>query len=453
MSGDVEPDTVEESKSEPADEPSQEKRRAAEETPAPAPVSPLRAMGFRFLFLYLLLTLLPFPIGSLPGTEGLGKIYDGLWKAVLPWIGKHVVHLSHEVSVQDTGSGDTTAAYLQLGCTVVLTIVGTALWTAIRRRKGPDSPALSAGLRIYVRYYLAAILLSYGFAKIFKHQFPFPASDRLFMPFAAMSPMGLLWRFMGFSTAYSVFGGLAEAIGGALLFFRRTTTLGALIVAAVMLNVFVLNLTYDVPVKLFSFQLLLLAILLLAPDLRRLARVFVLNRPVQAADLRPPPPLTGYPGAHLAGKAALSLLLLGGTIHEQLESSQTAVDPSLAPVIGMYDVESYESNGTLVPPLLTDATRWRRVAISPWGLAGILMNDERRVFSMEYEAATGKLTLDDHRGEKRQLSLKVIDPDHLLFEGTLGEDRLSVRLKKIDTSTIPISTRGFHWISERPFNR
>jgi uncharacterized membrane protein YphA (DoxX/SURF4 family) len=453
MNADVEPDTAKDSKTEPANEPPQEKPRAAEETPAPAPVSPLRAMGFRFLFLYLLLTLLPFPIGSLPGTEGLGKLYDGVWKAALPWIGNHVLHLSHEVSVEETGSGDTTAAYLQLGCTLLLAAVGTALWTAIRRRKPQDPPALAAGLRVYVRYYLAAILLSYGFAKIFKHQFPFPAPERLFIPFSAMSPMGLLWRFMGFSTAYSVFGGLAEAFGGALLFFRRTTTLGALIVAAVMLNVFMLNLAYDVPVKLFSFQLLLFAGLLLAPDLRRLASVFVLNRPVEAADLRPPPLVTRHRRAHLAGKAALILALLGNTLHEELDSSRTAVDPSLAPVIGMYDVESYESNGTLVPPLLTDPTRWRRVAITKWGFVGILMNDERRVFSMEYDAATGKLTLDDHRREKQDLSLKAADPDHLLLVGTLGEDKLSVRLKKIDTSTTPIATRGFHWVSEFPFNR
>jgi hypothetical protein len=187
MNADIEPDTVEDSKTAPADEPPQEKTRAAAKTPAPAPVSPLRATGQRFLFLYLVLTLLPFPIGSLPGTEGLGKLYDGLWKAVLPWIGNHVIHLSHEVSVEETGSGDTTAAYLQLGCTVVLAAVGTGLWTAIRRRKPQDPPALAAGLRVYVRYYLAAMLLSYGFAKIFKHQFPFPAPDRLFIPFGCRS--------------------------------------------------------------------------------------------------------------------------------------------------------------------------------------------------------------------------------------------------------------------------
>ena len=39
---------------------------------------------------------------------------------------------------------------------------------------------------------------------------------------------------------------------------------------AVMANVFMLNLCYDVPFKLFSFQLQLLAIVVAAPDVPRL---------------------------------------------------------------------------------------------------------------------------------------------------------------------------------------
>jgi hypothetical protein len=38
--------------------------------------------------------------------------------------------------------------------------------------------------------------------------------------------------------------------------------------------------TYDVPVKLLSFHLVLMALFLLAPDLPRLANLFFLNRPV-----------------------------------------------------------------------------------------------------------------------------------------------------------------------------
>src|SRR5204863_6312660 len=105
--------------------------------------------------------------------------------------------------------------------------------------------------------------------------------------FGEASPMGLLWTFMGSSTSYTVFSGLAEVIGGLLLMARRTTLLGALVCIGVMVNVVMLNFSYDVPVKLYSSHLLAMAFFLLLPDLRRLTNVLVLNRPAEPAAPRP----------------------------------------------------------------------------------------------------------------------------------------------------------------------
>ena len=57
--------------------------------------------------------------------------------------------------------------------------------------------------------------------------------------------------------------------------------LGALICLADLTQVFMLNMTYDVPVKLFSFHLILLSLFLLAPDIKRLIDLFFLNRTVE----------------------------------------------------------------------------------------------------------------------------------------------------------------------------
>jgi len=48
--------------------------------------------------------------------------------------------------------------------------------------------------------------------------------------------------------------------GGMLLLFRRTVTLGAIASAAALLNIVLLNFCYDVPVKLYSAHLLLMAL-------------------------------------------------------------------------------------------------------------------------------------------------------------------------------------------------
>ncbi len=90
-------------------------------------------------------------------------------------------------------------------------------------------------LRILLRFAVGSALIGYGVAKIIKTQFPFPGVDTLLEPYGEASPMGLLWTFMGFSTGYNIFVGLSEAGGGVLLFYRRTTTLGALILVPAML--------------------------------------------------------------------------------------------------------------------------------------------------------------------------------------------------------------------------
>ena len=92
---------------------------------------------------------------------------------------------------------------------------------------------------------------------------------------------------MGYSPAYNVFAGGAEALGGLLLLFRRTTTLGAVVAIGVLTNIVMLNFCYDVPVKLFSIHLTLMATALAGLDGRRLLNAFVFNRPTPAADLSP----------------------------------------------------------------------------------------------------------------------------------------------------------------------
>ena len=45
------------------------------------------------------------------------------------------------------------------------------------------------------------------------------------------------------------------------------------------------------------------------------------------------------------------------------------------------------------------------------------------------------------------------DAATLTLSGTLEGAPVEIRLKKIDTSKMPLLSRGFHWISERPYNR
>jgi hypothetical protein len=113
--------------------------------------------------------------------------------------------------------------------------------------------------------------------------------------------MGLLWTFMGHSPAYNFFTGFIEFLGAALLLFRRTATLGALIVIGAMSQVLMLNLSYDVPVKQLSIQLIVMACFIAAPDVKRLVALLVLNRPTA------PRPATPLLRSRLGNRALMSV--------------------------------------------------------------------------------------------------------------------------------------------------
>src|SRR6185503_1468921 len=117
---------------------------------------------------------------------------------------------------------------------------------------------------------------------------PILSLTRLVEPFGNFSPMGVLWYSVGASPAYEIFIGLAETAAGLLLFLPRTAQLGALMSLMDAVGVFAMNMTYDVPVKLFAFHLILLSLFLLAPNARRLYDLFLLHR---SATLREEPPL------------------------------------------------------------------------------------------------------------------------------------------------------------------
>ena len=129
-----------------------------------------------------------------------------------------------------------------------------------------------------MRMTLAWAMLGYGVKKLIGAQFTPPTLARQSQAFGRATPMNMLWTFMGASQAYSLFGGIGETLGGVLLLIPRLTTLGALVSFALMTNVLMLNLCYDMPRNIFSIHLVLMCLFLLLPEMRRLTNVFIFNR-------------------------------------------------------------------------------------------------------------------------------------------------------------------------------
>jgi hypothetical protein len=430
--------------------------------PEPEPAAPvwgpLKKILFRFAFVYLFLYNFPFPLEYIP-FDWATTLYEGyarLWGSAALWVGPHLLH----VAIPPAVSGDSVYGYVELFCRFVFSVVVALLWTLLDRRRR-NYVRLYEWLRVYVRFTLAATMMSYGSEKIIPDQFPVPPLGRLMQPYGDASRMGLLWTFMGASKSYTIFAGATEMLGGLLLLSRRTLLLGALVTVAAMTNVVMLNFSYDVSVKLYSSHLLLMAIFLVLPDLRRLADLFLLNRPMEPVEIRPLFARKRFHRGALVFRTVFSLYLLGFTMWSsyttyELYSPRGDKGPDKGPLPGLWNVEEFMLDGQPHPPLVTDETRWRRVSSDYNGALSIqLMNDSRERYSFEPDPETGTLTFNKRGqpGHKTSVTIRHPQPDIAILEGVFDGHKVQAKLRRTKPPEFLLLNRGFHWINEYPFNR
>lgn len=341
-----------------------------------------------------------------------------------------------------TGSGDQLWLYLQLLLFVMIATVGTVVWSLVDRR--PSYPRLAAATVVVLRYYVAAVMIGYGIAKLMPMQFPPLWLGRYDGSIGEMSPMGLLWSFMGHSQAYTWFAGFAEVLGSVLLLWRRTYVIGALLLIAVMTHVVLLNFCYDVPVKLFSMRLLAMLIAIVLPDARRL-----LGALLGYAAREVPPRTRGTPAAErvrLALKlAVIGLIAIRGYEQYAFASHLRSLrQPS--ELQGIWRAERVVVDGVERAPLFTDDTRWHKLIFHEYGLTVRFATDRRQHLRVEIDPRVQTITV--LRGISReQWRYTRPDPERLVVETPTTRAELVLEPPPL------LRTRGFHWVQEEPFNR
>jgi hypothetical protein len=410
---------------------------------------------FRFTCAYFFLYMFPFPLDFIPNVDIATGWYEALWSALVPWVGRLLFGV--DATAQANGSGDSTWSYLQVLCCFVLAVLATLVWTLIDRKRRNYS-RLHEWLRIYTRFFLGVAMVTYGAIKVIPSQFPPPVLDRLLQPFGDASPMGLLWTFMGASRSYQSFSGAAEILGGLLLIARRTTLLGALVCIGVGSNIVMLNFSYDVPVKLYSSHLLVMAVFLVLPDARRLANLFLFNRPTEPAEIRP---LFRRAWLNHAGLALRTLLLAGIAAFTLSNSYQgyLADRERTGPFYGIWNVDELVVDGQARPALATDEGRWRRVIFDyPAGRSSLAiqrMDQSRQRFFVKTDVRKGLFELGKREDPswKSSFSFKRLGPNLLTLEGTMEGQKIRARLHREKMPSFRLLNRGFHWINEYPFNK
>jgi hypothetical protein len=182
-------------------------------------------------------------------------------------------HLFHVNLILKDFSSDSAALLLLLMLIILLSILlSTTLIFAEKRMCFKAN--ITHLIRPIARYYLALILLIYGFSKVFKAQFYLPEPNLIFTPLGNLDKDILFWSTIGSSRSYSIFLGIIEIVPALLLLFRKTAFIGSLMATGVLLHVVAINFSYSISVKIFSLFLLFIAVFLVARTIKNTWKVF-----------------------------------------------------------------------------------------------------------------------------------------------------------------------------------
>jgi hypothetical protein len=336
--------------------------------------------------------------------------------------------------------------------------IGAVIWSLVDRKR-KSYRQLNYLLCLFIRYSLALIAFGYGMDKIFSMQMPFPLTSQLATPLGDLLPMRLSWMFIGYSTPYQVFSGVMEVLVAVLLLYRRTATLGVLIATAVFINVMMLNLCYDIPVKLFSMNLVLMCLYLLANEYRRIACFFVLNKTAPACSVYDYPLTKKWMRiTRIIIKLGIVFLLCKGfyeTLQFVREAKATKINKDFKP--GVYDVTKYVVNKDTLPALMTDSIRWKDLIIENNGMGSINTKDTlfrrrygRGYFVFEVDTLQPIINFKKMQQDTAYIfSLHYLRPDSntLQLWGKQRNDSVFIELKR-SARHFQLAERQFHWLSE-----
>ncbi|OUJ72291.1 hypothetical protein [Hymenobacter crusticola] len=256
--------------------------------------------------------------------------------------------------------------FVALGIALVIGII----WTLVDRKR-EEYEVLYYWLRVIVRFRAGIGIIGFGFTKVFPTQMPYPSIGLLNSDFGDMTAQKIFWLQIGIVPWYQVFTGLVETLAGVLLFFRRTTFLGAALLLGALGDIVFVNFAYDGGVHVYSSYFVLLAAFLMIQDIPNLYNLLIKEQYTV--------PHHYYPRFREAWLRYTRLGLKTATIGiflvylTYLEYENFTYDPykqpaqkGVAALRGLYNVTEFRLNGQTIPYSPLDSVRWQQATFEKW---------------------------------------------------------------------------------------
>jgi hypothetical protein len=422
------------------------------------PVWPLwQKILFRFFFIYFIFFAKPWLwFWVIPGVE---ELINKNYHQVMEWSSKmandKIFHLYKTIPYY--GDGDTSSGWVRLCLFLLIAFIGCLVWSLLDAKKS-NYNRLAYWFRIILRYTLVLNCFSYGFQKLFLLQMPSPSLNQLATPLGDYLGKNLLWATMGASPTYQFFSGFIEVFAGILLLFRRTAFFGTIVALGVFTNVMMMNLGYDVGVKSFSIHLVILCLVLLAFEYKRIAAL-LFNKVMPAGNLYSPSFSKRWVRiTALTAKLGLVALMVVYPLQQNFKWYKERKPPkplwSIKP--GIYEVKTFVLNKDTLPLSYSDTLRWKDMIYENGDIVSVSTLDTmfRQRYSRGYfwfnidsskkNVDVLKKTADFKTFNLGKLHFEMPDTNSVILSGMLRRDSVYALLVRMNRH-FQLTEKQFHW--------
>ncbi|MET0298713.1 MAG: hypothetical protein ABW036_03095 [Flavitalea sp.] len=270
--------------------------------------------------------------------------------------------------------GNALAGYANWIITLAVAIAGGLIWTTVvklRNTERSEYNTLYYWLRVVVRYRAGIGIIGFGFTKVLPVQMPYPSLGILNTDFGDLTAQKIYWLSIGIVPWYQVFAGIVELSAGTMLFFRKTTTLGSILLFGALGDIVYVNFAYDGGVHVYSSYFVLLAAFLLVNDTPKIYRLFIREQYTVPVNFYPVFKKRWQQFARVGLKTGTIVIFIGLFLWLQLVNFW--YDPYKQPSVsgvknlrGNFNVTEFRINNQVIPYSPLDTIRWQQATFENW---------------------------------------------------------------------------------------
>lgn len=335
---------------------------------------------------------------------------------------------------------DSRGLYIAVFLLFLISII-TAFITLLWDREKTYYAKLKYLFHSIISYYLSLQLFKYGVDKLFKHQFYLPEPNLLFTPMGQLSKDILFWSTMGTSYSYSLFSGIIEIIPAFLLLYKRTRLLGALLAFGVLLNVIMINIGFNISVKVYSTFLLFISVIIIYPNYKNLIAFFWQHKIVQPNLWSTKMDKSRF---YAIGKSLIITLIFFESLFIYAKTNNYNDDKAKRPYLhGAYQIENVKGDRFLDK----DIGNLKRLFVHRGGYLIIQdKEDKMHDYKMEMDKISQKIRVTDHNQKMYEFVYEQTN-DTLKFLEKRGAETV-LKMTTIHWKKLPLLHQSTYWTVE-----